>query len=236
MTKKNFSVNNNYMTFSFNFKASRLQELFIIPTIFNVTFEVVIVDDKNKSKEDIEKKSFIELQKINYFFETVLDNIIIFDSSDTEDTMVCDLLSNDKMVCPGKPTDDLIARLLHSKLSQITKDIFFIGKLTLSTNDAPYTFTFQPPDYNLPKLVFEYLPDVKCAHKSAWWNRNDGFTYEIIMPDEFSDSEEKFLATIEDPMAEFDLLINEVFSNKVELNTTQPAKIIQVEKWKPKKV
>lgn len=236
MKKKNDSFNGNYMTFSFSFKASRLQELFIIPTIFHATFDVVVIDDKNKSKEEVEKESFIELQKINYLFENILDNVIIFDASSEEDSIICDLLSNDKMFCPGKPTDDLIARMLHSKISQITKDIFLIGKFTLSTNDSSYKFTFQPGDYSIPNLIAEYLPGVTTIHNTAWWYRNDGFIYELIKPEEFLGSNEEFFEICQDPMEDFNSLINDVFTTNVELNKKQPAKIVQVEKWKPKKV
>jgi hypothetical protein len=225
------------MTFNFKFRASRLQSTYITPVNFTVSVDIVIPDEKTKTKEQLEKDSFTSLQKISFLFENILDNVIIADVLNLEDLEVCNSLSNDVLFCPGSASDDIIARLLHAKVTALSTNVFTVGKMVVSADDTQYSFTLQPManDNILPKTTAEYLDGVTLQHNIPWWNRNDGFIYEIIMPvnEESSEIEDELPI---DPFIQFDKFIDE-FMEESSVNTNPiPAKLVQVEKWKPKTV
>lgn len=237
MNKKINSISSHFMTFNFKFRACRLQSTYITPVNFTVSVDIVIPDEKAKTKEQVEKDSFTSLQKISYFFENILDNVIIADVLNLEDLEICNSLSNDVLFCPGSPSDDIIARLLHAKVIALSNNIFAVGKMVLSADDTQYTFTLQPiPNENiLPKTTSEYLDGVSLQHSIPWWNRNDGFIYEIIIPDNEDPSEAVDELPI-DPFIQFNKFIDELMQESLVNTNSVPAKLVQVEKWKPKTV
>ena len=67
-----------------------------------------------------------------------------------------------------------------------------------------------------------------------WWFRDDGFCFEFVDPEDETIPEDKVFEGITDPLDEFRRIISEVDAT-IGI-TKEPARIVQVEKWKPKKI
>ncbi|HEY6436927.1 MAG TPA: hypothetical protein VIY47_10065, partial [Ignavibacteriaceae bacterium] len=116
----------------------------------------------------------------------------------------------------------------------IVGDNLVIGEMHLKGSDTSLAYTFDSTDgiYDLPIETKDYYEGMKTKDDTPWWYRNDGFCFEITCPE--SETENKdFFSDIVDPMLEFDRTI--ATHSHIRLSK-EPAKIIQIEKWKPKTI
>jgi hypothetical protein len=139
------------------------------------------------------------------------------------------------MYCPSYPGDDVIIQMLHAKLVALAGNDLLVGQITLKSSDSilSYTFDCQDKIYSLPSEASEYYSEHKLRHSLPWWHRNDGFCFEFIYPDNYEGSVEELFKDVTDPMDEFEKLITETENTSVGI-PKEPAKIVQIEKWKPK--
>ena len=225
----------NHMSMEFEFSGIRLLEGSLIPVEWEISVDLVAIEKNKKLKEDAEKNASIAYQRLFFWLETNLPGIIVVDVGNSEDLYIANLSTNVMMYCPGIPYNDTIAQLLHSKLTKISDNKIIIGEIRVRSSDmsAVYSYNVGDDGYDLPDTT-QYYTEGKMRDEVPWWRRNDGFSFDFILPDELSTPVEDLFNDIVDPLNEFDKLVNESFDKFGAVK--EPARIVQVDKWKPRKV
>lgn len=237
MMKRGKQVIRSYMALEYGFTGMRLQEGHLTPVDWTLTVNLIALLKKGKSKSETEYKASVIYQKLYFWLETNLPGIIFVDVSDEDDLYIANLSSNITMYCPGNPGDDMIIQLLHSKLSTLSGDELEVGEINLRGSDTSlqYTFDCSDDDYSLPATVAEYYTEGSTRDVMPWWARDDGFCFEFVRPEESELTDEELFADIVDPMDDFDRIMAEMVNSQISI-VKEPARIVQVEKWKPRKM
>lgn len=225
------------MTLNYDFTGIRIQDGFMCPVDWELSANLIITAKKSRSREEIESKASIMYQKLYFWLDTNLPSIVMVDVDCEEDLYLANMSSNIMMYCPGTPGDNLIIKLLHSKLTTLATPDIEIGELTLKASDTSIHYTYDCPEgeYELPESTEEYYTEGTCRDDEPWWNRKDGFCFEFVRPAETESTDEEIFAGIVDPLDEFERVISEMSEMQIGM-VREPARIVQVEKWKPKKV
>ena len=227
----------NHMSLEYDFAGIRILNGSLIPVDWHISADLVAMDKKGKlSAEELEYNATVAYQKLFFWLDTNLPNIVIVDVNNPEDLYIANLSANIMMYCPATPYDDVIVQLLHSKLSVLADNSLFVGDLRIKASDMTvrYTYALDVGGYSMPKTTEEYYPEGKTRDALPWWSRNDGFSFEFVRPDESELTDEELYGDIVDPLTEFYKIVDDATENT--LGTKEPARIVQVEKWKPKKV
>lgn len=237
MMKRGKQVIRSYMTLAYEFTGMRLQEGHLTPVDWTLTVNLIASMKKGKSKAEGEYKASVIYQKLHFWLETNLPGIIFVDVSDEDDLYIANLSSNITMYCPGNPGDDMIIQLLHSKLSALSGAELEVGEIHLKGSDTSLQYTFDCPDgdYTMPTATAEYYTEGSARDEIPWWNRNDGFCFEFIRPGDTEITDEELFKDIVDPLDDFERIVAEMTDAHIGI-VKEPAKIVQVEKWKPRKV
>lgn len=238
MLKRGKQIVRSYMTMSYQFSGIRLQEGHLAPVDWSLSINLVASVKNIKAKADAEYKASIIFQRIYFWLDTNLQNILFVDVSNEDDLYIANLSSNITMYCPESPDDDMIIQLLHSKLSAISGPELEIADIQLKGSDTALQYTFDSQDngYDLPLTTAEYYLEGTARDEMPWWSRNDGFCFEFIRPiDSEGVTDEELFADIVDPMDDFEKFITEMTDANIGM-TKEPARIVQVEKWKPRKM
>lgn len=237
MIKKGRHIIKSHMTLEYDFSGVRLQEGSLTPVDWKLSVDLVATGKKGKSRDEIEYDSSVTFQKLYFWLDTNLPNIVVVDVSSEDDLYLANLSTNIMMYCPGSPGDDLLVQLLHSKIATLAGQELLVGEVHLRGSDSSLHYTFDCADgvYMLPKTTTEYYLDGKTRDKTPWWMRNDGFCFEFARPDDNTQTDEELFAGISDPLDEFHRVMAEMTESSIGI-LREPAKIIQVEKWKPKRV
>jgi len=223
------------MTLEFSFSGIRIQESNLTPVDWNLTVNIIAPVKKGRPREESEHKASMMYQRLYFWLDTNLHNSVMVDAENEDDLYLANLTSNIALFCPGNPGDDLLIQLIHYKLSTLAGTELVIGETHLKGNDTSlqYTFDSAGSEYMLPYTIKEYYPEGVARDIVPWWLRDDGFCFEFIKP-EGAESNEIFDSII-DPMDEFENIIEEISASNITM-LKEPAKIIKMEKWKPKQV
>jgi hypothetical protein len=225
----------SFMTLKYNFPGVRILEDCLSPTYWSVNVNLVAVDyDKNSHPvSTMQANGSIAYQKAYYWMESMLPGIILTNIDNKFGLSIATTATNPMMYCPGDPTDDLLVQLIHAKLAAITNNHLYIGEITLDSNDtsAGYTFCRLKDGYTLPDKVKDYV-DLPSLHRKPWWHRDDGFCFEFLKQKNNKEKIADIYKDVFDPLKEFE----EMLINEQEYTQKEPAEIIHVDKWKPKKV
>jgi hypothetical protein len=227
----------NHMTLEYDFTGVRILDSALVPVDWHLSIDLVAIDKKAKSTDMSEYEATMTYQKLYFWLDTNLPNIIMVDVSNEDDLYIANLSSNIMMYAPIEPYDDVIVQLLHSKLSVLAETNMLIGEMRLKGSDMSVQYTFDPADtgYNLPNKTADYYTEGKSRDEIPWWLRNDGFCFEFVRPEDTTLTDEELFKDVMDPMDEFDKAVKEA-SEKFTTVPREPARIVQVERWKPKKV
>ena len=225
----------NHMSMEYSFTGIRILSGSLIPVDWHLSINMVALDKKGKGKADAEYNATVAYQKLFFWLETNLPGIIAVDVQDETDLYIANLSSNIMLYCPAEPYDDVIVQLLHSKMATLSDGNLLIGETRLKGSDMSVQYSFEPDaaGYNFPVTTEEYYTEGTARDEKPWWMRDDGFSFEFIRPEDTEISDEELFKDIVDPMDEFNKVINEMDIN---IGIKEPARIVQVEKWKPKKV
>lgn len=221
------------MSLDYEFMGIRLLGGSFMPVKWNITADIAAPDKKSRPREENEYNATLTYQKLFFWLETNLPNIIIVDATSEEDMKLANYASNIVMYCPGDAYDDVIVRLIHSKLSALAEDNLVIGKMQIQSSDMSVKYTFEclDGDYELPSTASHYFEFGETRHSEPWWERADGFCFEFVIPKDIGITPEEFFKDVIDPIDEFDKIIAES-----DTSTKAPADIVKVERWKPKKI
>ncbi len=229
----------NHMTMIYNFTGIRLIEGSLVPVDWVLSIDLVALDkNKNKSTpEELEYNATVTYQKLFFWLDTNLPNVIIVDVNNDGDLYMANLSSNIMMYSPEIPYDDVIVQLIHAKLDTLADGHLFVGEIRIKASDmtVQYSFSYGENGYSMPGTTAEYYTEGKARDTIPWWFRDDGFSFEFIRPEETNLTDEELYKDIIDPIVEFYKIIEEETESTIGA-PREPARIVQVEKWKPKKV
>lgn len=225
----------NFMTLEYEFSGIRIVESSLVPVDWTLKVNLIASNVKGYTKEEAEANANLTYRKIFYWLETNLPNIVACNVKDENDLYIANLSSNIMMYCPGKATDDMIIQLLHSKISMLSGYSLIVGQMELKGSDSSlrYTFDTNEDEYSLPALTSEYYTQGETRDEFPWWFRDDGFCFEFVKPEGSTESNEVLFAEVIDPMDEFHNFMREIDNIGI---VKEPARIIQVERWQPKKL
>jgi hypothetical protein len=225
-----------YMTLMYNFAGTRIFNSTLIPVNWELKIKLVALGKKNMPPEKQEELANTAYKRIYFWLDTNLPNIIMVNSENDDDMLIANIASNMMMYIPGEPSDDLIIQLLHAKLNSIANDNMYIGEIELKGSDTTAAFSFECSDkeYDLPHTISEYVNGTSYF-EIPWWFRNDGHCYEFIKNSDENFTFEELYGKITDPMEEFDKAVSNI-DLYLEPIEKEPAKIIKIEKWVPRKV
>lgn len=229
----------NHMTLEYDFAGIRIIEGSLIPVDWRISVDIVAIEKRGKTLQDTQNSATMTYQRLFFWLDTNLPNILMVDAGNEEDLFIANLSSNIMLYCPGAPYDDIIAQVLHSKLTALANGNLLIGEIHVKGSDVSIKYSFDCPDklYDLPLLTADYYTEGTARDVSPWWTRNDGFSFEFMRPDDTLLSDEELYKDIIDPMVEFERYMADMMSEGTDItHINEPARIVQPEKWKPKKV
>ena len=237
MIKKGRHLIKSHMTLEYDFTGIRIQDGSLTPVDWKLTVDLVAVGKKKKAKEEIEYDAGITYQKIYFWLDTNLPNIVVVDVCNEDDLYIANLSTNIMMYCPDSPSDDMLIQLLHAKISSLANPDLIVGEIHLKGSDTSLQYTYDCPDsgYLLPGITADYYTEGTTRDVEPWWFRDDGFCFEFVRPEDNKLTDEELFKDISDPMDEFRRIMSEVSDMHIGL-VREPARIVQVEKWKPKTV
>ena len=191
-------------------------------TAATITLKIAcgVLDDDSLSGEELGNRAVIGFQRLKVWLEAILEGIVIIDvNSDLLDALQESVINN-MMYVPGQPDDSMLAVLLHSKISAITKNMLDVHAVSLTASD---TFGIERVYRNLSPEKTYPLPDIsyfdgETQHTVPWWQRP---TVDIC--EYQKDDEETIILFDVDPLSEI---------GKEYLTSTEEADIIVFDAWK----
>src|SRR6187402_1300498 len=94
------SIIRNYMTMNFEFAGTRIQEGYLTPVDWELTVNLIVSAKKTKSREDIEYRAGVIYQKLYFWLDANLQDIVLVDVESEDDLYIANLSSNIAMYCP----------------------------------------------------------------------------------------------------------------------------------------
>lgn len=225
----------NFMTLEYEFVGTRIIDQSLTPVSWSLKINLVSANSKGKTREEIEENANLTYQKIYFWLDTNLPNVVLVNVADENDLYIANLSSNIMLYCPGKATDDMMIQLLHAKITSLVNHSLFVGEMELKGSDTTLRYTFDCPngDYMLPLRIKDYYTEGTPRDEFPWWTRDDGFCFEFIRPEGTTSTDAELFGEIIDPMDEFYSVMTGIDDIGI---VREPARIIQTERWSPKKV
>lgn len=165
---------------NFKFKTIRIVDNIITAHVNTIKAEVVV--DEEADEKDIN----VTLEKIHFFFDQIVSNSIMFRRENEFALSVMfdengvPRTENFPMLFPEEPSDDNLARVLHSKMNAFGCDKVGFGMVEITSDTREMlTCTFTGyGEWELPAMV-DWVGE-RAFHDKPWWARNDGSTLDVI--------------------------------------------------------
>lgn len=186
-------TNNTYIVLKREFTAIRVFEYSMTPVTFTLKIECSLPHNKTKTPSEQIKQSSVAHQLINIWLANVLDDVVVVDPTTEMGEFLLATTENNIMTTPGNPDDNVLARLIHSKLSTIAKGNIHISKLVLVSSDTDHTERhWTGTDYLLPES--SYKDDDETVHSDPWWKRYSFEVSDYLSSDLDEDTKAELLA------------------------------------------
>ena len=227
----------SFMTVKQEFSGIRIMDDLLQPVVWSLEFDTVAVDYSQKgSPSEIERNGTYAFNKLSFWMDTVLHGLIVTNIENKSGVSIASLASNAMMYCPDEPSDDILSRLIHCKLDAMFGEHLYIDTVRLSSSDSGVTYTFCPgkTGNHLPETVASYC-SIEALHSEPWWYRKDGFCFELLRPTGSEKPLKEIYSGIIDPLEYYDETVAPLENDEIEFEI-EPAPVIQVDKWTPKKV
>jgi hypothetical protein len=211
----------------------------LIPTKWKLDLKLAGKVSSSDDLVEAKKKIAVSFYRLNYWLELFLVDPVfldVYDEASVEFLGDSDM-ENTVIYCPGTPTDDLLAELLHSKLYAIAKGEIALGQIQLRSEDARATITFSPVEikaYSLPTQE-EFMGE-DAVFPEPWWSRYDCDTHDYVIDDDGVDPKDR--ATLAEELSSrriLDDFTEEQYAEQGIEKTEDPQGEI-ISPWKPKLV
>jgi hypothetical protein len=126
--------------------------------------------------------------KMKYFVDQALDGAVFIERMDEWSAVTfIDLetglptCANNLVMCPGRPTNISLAKVLHAKLAALACDSIHVGFVQLNSNDAGGLGVTSVGEAatSLPTME-EWLGQERSYFSKPWWSRDDASTMDIV--------------------------------------------------------
>lgn len=197
------------------FMANAVHEDNIIPNIYKIKADII------PNTTDIMEQN-IALERMKTMTDGILSASMLCSIENPLIETILEKTDNKVVFLPDEPYDQLLAIVLHSKLSAILEERFFIEYVSLSSyqgGDLEYIFDSSVTEY--PSII---TAEVVEKHR-AWWARPDMSTMDVITED---DEGKRTLHMQEIDWPDIDL--------GWDSDAEKEGKIIQIKKFKPEVV
>ena len=164
------------------FDAIRVMDKKMLMASWHISFDIILLDT-----EETFDLSYV-VSKINYFFDMILDDSIVFSADNEWASKTLSECSNNFILTPGEPSDDLLTIVLYNKIQQLMGDNIELGYLEIgSSHSGGLTFIYSGDLDNTLPDVDEWI-GTKYYFEEPWWNRDDASTFDV-KPTETDDLE-----------------------------------------------
>lgn len=175
-----------FVTFKASVNAIRVLDRQVQPLKMNLKVDIVEGDQATPGDQLALVKSQLSMAKIRYWLTEVLEGSILMNRDNdwalnsfmgVEDD---DGSTNQIVILPGEPTEDLLIQILQSKLQAFGGEILQIGSIELDSNDGSgLSFTYiGEGEYDLP--TNEEWVGERAYFDKPWWSRDDSSTMDAI--------------------------------------------------------
>lgn len=221
----------SYMTLDYEFFGIRYIKDKLCPTKWKLSLNLAGTISEGDDIPTAKKKLLVSYQRMLYFLEVYIEDPVFINAYDEKSVeLFGDITENTVVYCPGEPSDDMIAELLHCKLTALSKGDMAFGHIVLKAADCPASTSFISIDgkYSLPNQ--EDFMGEESVYDLPWWNRYDCDTYDFVVFDGY---------TKEGLVKEFgtQCILDEFDKSKFEeLGIEAEIKGAVISPWKPKLV
>jgi hypothetical protein len=188
---------------------NRYESGFLTPVTLEMKFEICSLNTNNKLV-------YYKINRILYFIQNVLDKSVFITPDQSEHfAMMINAIDNNVVFCPQEPRDEVISLLLYSKFNaMLGNNKIHIGDLEVVSSDNMLSVNFESYAFlNNTNASFssfiglsdmEYCSGFNMVHNQPWWDRDDGFTYDFILPEDDERDIDEFYQDVElqDPLSE----------------------------------
>ena len=216
----------SHMVVDYGFFGTTLHNNEIIPNHWSLSIDMGAFARPGATPEEVEEDTrtvALAYKRMRAWLDIGLNGVVFVDVSSDEDFAIAMHVTNPVVYVPGAITDELIAQLIHAKISALSGDALVMGAIRISSKQSSVSYTFSTSDqgYRLPETT-KYFTRSKTKHSVPWWHRNDGFCLEIPV----TESGEEIV--VEDPL---DFLSEEHTGPKA-----SAGRMVRIDNWAPKKV
>lgn len=226
-------------------KIHLFDDLFSLESIpYTINLEITASpDDPKPDQKDINISHSINFHKINFLFDTILNESFLVSKSTSEKLLNLFSEFDNNVILSPDIGEASLGVMLHAKVSTITKNCF-VGAVEIIDNRSKVCYTYYD-DEN----AYEYLPTITdmivdgqiAFHELPWWFRNDISTYDGSARDEdeynhyIENHFEKVQEAVTQPLEELENKLREAMLG----GATVTGEIIDLEEfkkktWKPK--
>lgn len=191
-------------------RANRYTNGELSPILMDIKFELCSLNDNAELVHN-------RVSRVLYFIENVMKNsIFITPDISQEFSYIVSATTNNLIFCPSAPSDEVIALVIYAKINSLLGDNnIYLGDIHIKSSDNELSADFDSSEFltnanrhfsdfmNINNL--EYCDEYKMVHLLPWWDRDDGFTYELILSkdDEREPSDFYSSGEIQDPLSDF---------------------------------
>ncbi len=163
-------IANTYVVLNHTFTGVRVFDYTITPVTFKLKIHCGVPDEFSPSIKKAEDKASVSFQVLKLWLHNMLDEVTICNPTSELGDFLLAMSESKIMTTPGEPDDNVLTRLLHSKISAIAKGNLEIVKLVLVSSDTENTERhWTGTDYLLPGI--DYMEE-DTVHKTPWWTRS----------------------------------------------------------------
>jgi hypothetical protein len=163
-------IENTYLVINHTFAGVRVFDYTITPVKFKLQIHCGVPDKDSQGSHTTQERASVSFQVLKLWLHNMLDEVTICNPTRDIGDFLLDMSESKIMTTPGEPDDNVLARLLHSKVSVIAKGNLEIVKLILISSDTHNTERhWTGTNYLLPGV--EYMEE-PTLHKTPWWTRN----------------------------------------------------------------
>lgn len=202
----------------------------------NWHFKINLAAFRQEDEDEAAKLMAIAFQKIKFFMECFINDVFIISNKDLHvvEGFAIMNLDNNVILLPDATSDDILVQALHSKLSCLTKDVLYIGEVSLRCEQTKSSFHYNSFDgsYDLPKQ--DGFMGEHALYEEPWWSRHDCDTFDTMIGDDVD--RDSVIKEVDTSRLLYDLeknILNEMEGNSGKPRETKIIKMAEAsEIWK----
>lgn len=202
------------ITWNTEFMSNIVLENDIIPNKYKLELELI------PNTREVREQT-IAFDRLQVFCGSILQSGMLCSIDNPFIEFLLEETASNILFLPDEPYEQTLVILLHSKLSAILEERFFLHHITLSSylgEDIKYSFNLEQFEY--PEIIKKEI----LENEKPWWARSDMSVMDIVIEDKETG----------EPKLEHQELNWEHINLAWDSNTEKEGKVIKVKSFKPK--